>query len=284
MPLDYENLMSLSETGVHRRFTDRDSLLYALAVGMGRDACDARELPFVYEGFGARVVPTLASVVAPSSLLTDCGWDYSRLLHGEQRLSIRRPLAEAGELLVDSDVMAAYDKGEGKGAVIYLRNIARDSASGEELFTQVRTLFARGDGGFGGPAGSGPAPHRIPARMPDMAAEFRTRGDQALLYRLCGDRNPLHADPSLARQLGYRAPILHGLCTYGIACCAVLRTVCEYDATLIRSFDARFTAPVFPGETVVTEMWQDANEISFRAHVVERDQRVLDFGHCVLAD
>jgi len=164
-----------------------------------------------------------------------------------------------------------------------VRSRARGVGDGEPVFTIERTFIARSDGGFGGAPGPKTGVHAIPRREADLTSNARVRRNQALLYRLCGDRNPLHADPLVAREAGFPRPVLHGLCTFGIACRAVLRTICEYDHTLIVGFDARFSAPVYPGETLVTEMWQDANIVSFRCRVVERDAVVLNHGRCVLA-
>jgi acyl dehydratase len=152
------------------------------------------------------------------------------------------------------------------------------------MFTLVSSTFARGDGGFGGPAGSGPQPHAIPDRKPDVTATLRTSKGQALLYRLNGDRNPLHADPDLAKRVGFPVPILHGLCTYGIACRAILQTVAAYDHTRITGFDVRFSAPVYPGEAIATDIWVDGATVSFRCRIPERnDTVVINNGRCALA-
>ena len=284
MALDYEHLMGLKRAGDRFAYGDRETMLYALGIGLGRDPLDERELPFVFEQPGLKTVPTMATVLARVPLLRDCGFDYSKVLHGEQRLVLHRPLPPAGELLADSRVTAAYDKGAGKGAVIYAETAVRLSADGASLFTLGSTTFARGDGGFGGPAGSGPEPHSLPARKPDAVATLETRPDQALLYRLNGDRNPLHADPVLARRVGFRAPILHGLCTYGVACRAILRTVLGYDAARITGFDVRFSAPVYPGDAIATDLWVDGDVVSFRCRVPAReDVVVINNGRCRLA-
>jgi acyl dehydratase len=151
------------------------------------------------------------------------------------------------------------------------------------MFTLVSSTFARGDGGFGGASGSGPQPHAIPDRKPDATATLQTSKDQALLYRLNGDRNPLHADPDLALRVGFRAPILHGLCTYGIACRAILQTVAAYDHTRITEFDVRFSAPVYPGDAIATDIWVDGNVVSFRCRIPGRDNIVvINNGKCTL--
>ena len=217
------------------------------------------------------------------SLLADCGWDYSQVLHGEQRLELYRPLPPTGELIADARVVEAYDKGEGKGAVIYSEIEVRLKSDGEPLFKVGSATFARGDGGFGGCTDPAPAPHAIPERDPDLSCEMETRVDQALLYRLNGDRNPLPADPALAKRAGFPVPLLHGLCTYGTACRALVTIICDYDHTMIRGLDVRFSAPVYPGETIITDMWRDGGIVSFQCRLKERDVVVVRNGHCPFA-
>jgi acyl dehydratase len=275
--------MSLKREGDRFQYTDRETMLYAIGVGFGRDPYDANELPYVFEKGELKTVPSMATVLARTPLLKDCGYDYTKVVHGEQRLALHRPLPQEGELIADTRVTEAYDKGPGRGAVIYTETKVRSAADNKPMFTLVSTTFARGDGGFGGPSGSGPDPHKLPERKPDATLALETRIDQALLYRLNGDRNPLHADPDLAKRAGFPVPILHGLCTYGTACRAVLTEVCKYDHTKIRGFDVRFSAPVYPGETIVTEMWVDGPIVSFRSRLKERDVVVINNGRCTLA-
>jgi acyl dehydratase len=281
--LNYNHLMSLKREGDRFHYTDRETMLYAIGVGMGRDPYDENELPFVFEKSELKTVPSMATVLARTPLLKDCGYDYSKVVHGEQRLTLHRPLPQEAELIADTRVTEAYDKGPGKGAVIYTETKARSAADGKPMFTLGSTTFARGDGGFGGPAGSGPDPHKIPERKPDLSLALETRVDQALLYRLNGDRNPLHADPELAKRVGFPVPILHGLCTYGTACRAVLQAACKYDHRRITSFDVRFSAPVYPGETIITDMWVDGPVVSFRCRLKEREAIVINNGKCMLA-
>lgn len=283
MAINYERLMALKRDGDRFRYGDRETMLYALGIGMGRDPLDEQELAYVFEQPGLKTVPSMASVLARVPLLKDCGYDYSRVLHGEQKLTLHRALPPEGELVARSRVVAAYDKGPGKGAVILTETEVRLASDDQPLFTQQSTTFARGDGGFGGPAGSGPAPHPIPERAPDQSVTLETRKDQALLYRLNGDRNPLHADPALAKRVGFPVPILHGLCTYGTACRAILKSVAAYDHTRIRGFDVRFSAPVYPGESIATDIWLDARVVSFRCRVPERDVVVINNGRCLLS-
>ncbi|MDJ0749728.1 MAG: MaoC/PaaZ C-terminal domain-containing protein [Woeseiaceae bacterium] len=283
MPLEYDKLLSTVELDLPFNYTDADTMLYALAIGMGRDPVNKRELPYVYEqGEPLRTVPTLATVLVPDMFPRGLGWDYSQILHSEQRLTLYRPLPPAADLRINKRVVDAFDRGPKLGALVLLEAEGRLASDDTVLFTMGCTIVARGDGGFGGPRGKGVPPHRVPRREPDLSCDIGTREDQALLYRLTGDRNPLHADPARARAVGYDRPILHGLCTFGVACNAVLQTICEYDYTLIEQFDARFSAPVMPGDTITTDMWQDGNVVSFSCMVKERDEVVLRNGKCTL--
>ena len=284
MALNYEHLMGLKRDGERFSYGDRETMLYALGIGMGADPLDGNELPFVFEQPALKTVPTMASVLTRVALLKDCGYDYTKVVHGEQRLVLHRPLPPQGELIASARVTEAYDKGTGKGAVIYSETVVRAAGDGQPMFTLLSSTFARGDGGFGGPAGPGPQPHVLPERSPDATVTLQTRKDQALFYRLSGDRNPLHADPELARRVGFRAPILHGLCTYGMACRAILTTVAAYDHTRIAGFDVRFSTPVYPGESIATDIWVDGKTVSFRCRVPERDNSlVINNGRCMLA-
>lgn len=284
MALDYETLMSKVEIDLPFSYTDADSMLYALSVGMGTDPLDERELDYVYEqGAPLKTVPTLATVLVPEMFPVGLGWDYNQILHSEQRLRLFRPLPPAADLLINKRVVDAFDRGTRGGALVLLEAEGRLASDDTVVFNMGCTIVARGDGGFGGPRGKGFPPHRPPHREPDLSCDITTREDQALLYRLTGDRNPLHADPRQARSVGFERPILHGLCTFGVACKAVLQTICDYDYTLIQEFDARFSAPVLPGDTITTDMWQDGNVVSFSCSVKERDVLVLRNGKCTLA-
>jgi acyl dehydratase len=284
MALNYEDLMATTIVDLPFSYGDTESMLYAISIGMGRDPVNADELPYVFEqGEPLRTVPSMASVLVPDMSPPDLGWDFSQVLHIEQRLQLYRPLPAAADLLINKRIAAAYDHGPKHGALVLFEAEARLAQDDTALFTIGNTIMARADGGFGGPRGKGPPPHRPPRRDPDLSCDLDTRSDQALLYRLNGDRNPLHADPSLATRVGYPVPILHGLCTYGVACHAILKTICAYDYTLISGFDARFSAPVLPGDTITTDMWQDGNTVSFQCSVRERDTVVLKNGRCTLA-
>jgi acyl dehydratase len=179
-------------------------------------------------------------------------------------------------------VAGVFDKGAGKGAVVMNETIAEDAQTGEPICTITASIFARGDGGFGGPSEGQPEPHQVPGRAPDLSVDMPTRPDQALIYRLSGDRNPLHADPEFARRAGFPRPILHGLCTYGVTCRAVLQTFADYDPAAFKSHAARFSAPVFPGETITVDLWKDGGVISFEARIKDRGVTCIKNGKTVL--
>jgi acyl dehydratase len=281
--IDYAKLMAMRIPETEQTYTTRDTMLYGLGVGMGADPMDRRELAFVLED-RIRTIPTMVTVLAwNDAWLYETGIDMTKQVHGEQRITLHRPLPPAATVIARTRILDLFDKGPGRGAIMLFETTIRDKSTGELLCTNVATSFARGDGGFGGQPGSGPAPHPIPSRSPDAECTLVTRPDQALLYRLSGDRNPLHADPEYAAAGGFPRPILHGLCTMGFACHAVLRVMCDYDPARIAGFDVRFTSPVFPGETLRTEMWRDGNVVSYRTRVVERDALVLDHGKATLA-
>ncbi|HEY2178681.1 MAG TPA: MaoC/PaaZ C-terminal domain-containing protein [Caulobacteraceae bacterium] len=291
MPIYYPDI--LQQASAPRTFTygDKDVMLYALGIGLGADPLDARELAFVYEK-GLKVVPTAATVLAArgratraeSSLpqgLRVSQINYLMVVHGEQKVELHRPLPAEGTFTAASRTIGAYDKGKDKGAVVINETVWTNEA-GEKVATLTGSTFARGDGGFGGPSEGAPVPHAVPNRKADMSLDFRTRADQALLYRLNGDRNPLHSDPDVARMAGFERPILHGLCTYGITCRAVLAGITDYDAQAIASHEARFSAPVFPGDTITVDLWRDGETISFEARVKDRDVTVIKNGKTVL--
>jgi acyl dehydratase len=284
MALDYDKLMATKVVDLALSYDDSEAILYALSIGMGRDPLDLKELPYVYEqGEAFKTVPTLATVLVPDMFPPGLGWEFGQVLHSEQRLQLYRPLPPKADILINKRVADVFDWGPRMGALFLFEAEARLASDDTVLFTLGCTVMARGDGGFGGPSGKGPRPHRAPRRDPDLSCDISTREDQALLFRLTGDRNPLHADPAVATNAGFAVPILHGMCSYGIACRAVLKTICDYDYTLIESFDGRFTSPVLPGDVITTDMWQDGNIVSFRCSVKDRDVIVLRNGKCTLA-
>lgn len=282
MALRYPEILSLASPAAEIAYTRRDAMLYALSVGVGNDGLGEDELRFVYEK-DLRVVPTLAANLLPqgSSLVAELGVDFRKVLHSEQRLRIHRPLPTEGRMTVRSRVAHVADKGKDKGAVIDIEHELADAATGDVHASVTLTLFCRGDGGFGGPAQGSHVPHEIPDRAADREVSLRTGPGQAALYRLVlGEDNPLHIDPDFARQVGFERPILHGLCTYGIACRAVMKAWCDDDPSAVRSFDVRFAAPFYPGETLTTRMWRDGSVIAFECLSAERGVTVFRNGRC----
>lgn len=282
MPIDHQSLLATELTDMPASYTEQDVMLYALGVGFGSDPLEQRELAYVSEHAGLRTLPTFASMIVPETILAGSGCDMQQILHRSQSLQIFRPLPAAGDLVVNQRVASISDRGAGLGAEIEVETELRLARDDTVVCNANSRIIARGDGGFGGqPSGRKPR-HRMPDREPDLICDLPTRPDQALLFRLCGDFNPLHVDPEVANAAGFERPILHGRCTHGIACRAVLRTVCDYDFTLITGFDVRFSAPVYPGDTITTEMWQDGNVVSFRCKVRDRDAVVINGGRCTL--
>ena len=285
MPINYDELMALKNLDQKFAYSDREVMLYAYGIGMGADPMDERELAFVNEAAATprplKVVPTFASVAAWGATPGEMNLNRVMVVDGERDITFHRPLQVAAKLLVDSRVLAVFDKGKDKGAVIRHQTVLKNE-KGEELATLVASRFARGDGGFGGPSEGQPEPHPVPTRPPDKSVDIPTRADQALIYRLCGDRNPLHSDPEFARGAGFPKPILHGMCTFGITCRGILQTYADFDPAAFRRHAARFSAPVYPGETVTIDLWKDDNVISFEARVKARNAVVIKNGRTVL--
>ncbi len=285
MTIVYEKLMNLDIPTVEQTYTEKDTMLYALGVGVGHDPVDRNQLAFVYEK-DLKALPTLAVVLAHPGLWSrdlDTGIDYVKLVHGEQGLTVHKPLPVAGTVLGISRITGVIDKGEGRGALVYYERKIIDKASGELLATITQSSFCRGDGGFGGPSGPAPKPHELPEREPDLICDLQTVPQAALVYRLSADRNPLHVDLDVAATAGFKQPILHGLATYGVSGHAILKAVCGYDPARLKSLDCRFTAPVYPGETFRTEIWVDGSIASFRTRSVERDLIAISNGRAEIA-
>ncbi|EIK93744.1 maoC-like dehydratase [Pseudomonas sp. M47T1] len=283
MALDYTRIKHWPIPEQVHPFSTRDTLLYALGVGAATTNPVADEdLCFVFEQ-GLKALPTLPAILGDGpNWMADpaTGIDINKVLHGEQFLTLHQPLPTSGTVVGRTRIEEIYDKGADKGAVIYLTRTLHEQSSGTLLATVGYTVFLRGNGGFGGSAQGAPVPHAVPTDRPaDLSLDLITRPEQAVLYRLSGDANPLHIDPRLSRQAGFDRPILHGLCSYGIAGRAVLKLLCGNDPARLRRFDLRFATPVFPGETLRTEVWrQGPGRAAFRVKVVERDVVVLNNG------
>lgn len=285
MPFNLDKLLSFKVPAVEQSYGPKDCILYALGLGFGQDPLSADELAFVYEN-NLKALPTYALVQGyePYWLRdNDFGLTWSHIVHGEQGLVLHAPVKTEGQVIGLTRITGVIDKGEGKGALIYYDRDIVDRSSGRLLATLSHTVFCRADGGFGGPQREAPRPHVLPARAPDMICDLPTRPEMALIYRLSGDVNPLHADPAFARSAGYPRPILHGLATMGVAGHALLRSVCGYDPARLTAMSVRFSAPVFPGETIRTEIWRDDGVVSFRCHVMERDVVAINSGRAEIA-
>lgn len=280
--IDYETLKARAFAPVEQAYTQRDTILYALGLGLGGDPLDTAHLRATYEraeGFCA--LPSMVNVLAGPgfwAMEPDTGLTWQKILHGEQSFTLHAPLPAEGTIVGETRITEIIDKGEGKGALIYSERRMTDKATGTLIATVEGTSFARGDGGFGGPAGPVKPVHTLPETEPEAVFEHRTLPGQALIYRLSGDYNPLHADPEVARGAGFKAPILHGLSTLGVASWSITAALAGGDPAALTHLQLRFSSPVYPGETIRTEMWRDGDEVSFRARVVERDVVVLNNG------
>jgi acyl dehydratase len=280
MPINYDKLMALKIPDAEHTYTDKDTMLYALGVGLGLDPLDLKQLDFVYEK-NLKALPSFCCVLGYPGFWVrnlDTGIDWVRIVNGEQGFELRAPLKPAGTVLGKTRIVEVVDKGTGKGALVYTERKVTDKATGELIATVTQTTFCRADGGFGGPPRESPPVHKLPERAPDLVCELTTRPEQALIYRLSADRNPLHVDPEVAKAAGYPKPILHGLGTFGVVGHALLKSICDYDPSRVVSFAGRFSSPVFPGETIRTEFWRDGNVVSFRAAVPARDVVVMNNG------
>jgi acyl dehydratase len=282
MPINLDAVGAVSEP-VERSWSSTDCLLYALGVGAGSlDATDF-ELEYTTENSAARpqrVLPTFAAVVGGGgpSRPTLGSFDLAMLVHGEQAIELSGPIPPDATVRTTSVVTGIYDKGS--GAVVVSESTSVDAHSGEPRFASTTSLFIRGEGGFGGARGPSSSAEPWPPREPDDVVTYAVRPDQALLYRLSGDRNPLHSDPVFAKRAGFDRPILHGLCTYGFTGRALLHAVCGSDPTRFRSMAGRFSRPTYPGDTLTISIWSDGDGVRFRTDN-QRGETVIDAGRFV---
>jgi len=286
MPLNPDAVGTETEPA-EARWTSKDSLLYALGVGAGASDPTGFELEFTTEnsdGITQQALPTMPVVISAAGSggrnpMDAIGtFDYAMLVHGEQSITLHQPVPVEGTAMIKGRIAAMYDKG--KAAVVALESEAVD-ASGAPLWTNTMSAFIRGEGGWGGDRGPSGPRNVPPDREPDHVVSYTTRTDQALLYRLNGDRNPLHSDPKFAARAGFPKPILHGLCTYGFTGRALLHAVCGSDPTRFKSIEGRFSHPVMPGDTLDVKIWIDGNEAIFQTWAGENvvlDSGKLTFG------
>ena len=278
MPLNLDAVGKVSDPA-EKSWDSKDAILYALGVGAGTD-----ELSFVTENsidVDQQVLPTMAVVLMAAGGgggLTDLGdFNWAMLVHGEQGVRLHQPIPVSGTLSSTTEITGIYDKG--KGALVVMETKAKDAATGEPLFDTTMSAFIRGEGGWGGDRGPSGPQNVPPERDPDHSVTYQTRPDQALIYRLSGDRNPLHSDPQFAALAGFDRPILHGLCTFGFTGRALLHTLCDGDPSRFTSMDGRFSSPVFPGESLTVNMWVDGGEAVFQT-TGDDGRVVLDAGKC----
>lgn len=278
MPIDPDRLLARDFAPIEAEYGARDTILYALGLGIGGDPLDPGELRFVYED-ALVAMPTMVNILGYPGFWAkepDTGIDWRRLVHAEQAIVLHRPLAPTGRIVAKTRITGLWDKGADKGAFLQQTRNVTDAETGDTIATVTQLSMLRGDGGRGGSDGAPPAPHVIPDRPADAICDLPTLPQAALLYRLNGDFNPLHADPAVAKAAGFDQPILHGLCTMGIAAFAALKTILDFDASRIVGMRVRFTAPVLPGDTIRTEVWRDGGVLSMRASVPARGVTVLD--------
>jgi acyl dehydratase len=265
---------------ITERYDAARTILYALGIGAGADPLDVAQLPYVYER-KLKILPSQSSVLLyPGPWLTEpgVGANYAKVLHGEQGVVFERPLKPTATVRGEYEVVGVDDKGPDKGAVVLFEKRILDDADGALICRVRSTYFLRGDGGCGSWGRVPDPPPALPERAPDKTIDVSTIPRQALIYRLSGDYNPLHADPETAARAGFARPILHGLCSYGIACLALVRELCDNDPDRLVELFTRFSKPVLPGETIRLELFREADVWRFRARVAERNEIVLDRG------
>ncbi len=283
--LNYQAVKNWDFGEIVQKYSWRDTIIYALGIGMGGDPLDEGQLRFVFER-NLQAVPTMAAVLgSPGFWWKDSatGANWVKLMQGEQHIRLFKPMPVEETVIARNRVVSITDKGPGKGAIVVIEREIMDQMDRELLARNRMVTFLRGDGGYSEQKGlSDPGPEPlppIPERAADIEVELSSLEQAALIYRLSGDYNTLHVDPVVARAAGFARPILHGLCTFGMAAHAVLKTCCRYEASRFSSMALRFTAPVWPGETVRFQLWRESeNQLRLRARVDARDIVVLNNG------
>ena len=279
MAFDYHHLKNWKFDPLPANYHAHDTMLYALGIGLGMDPLDRQQLRFVYEK-NLLAMPSMAVVLAyPGFWMKNpaTGVDWVRVLHGEQRLELLQALPAEAQLVGHNQVTRITDKGPEKGALVVTEKELID-ANTQQLVARLQSVtFCRGDGGLSQSDDPLTPLPPVPERAPDMSCELASLPQAALLYRLNGDYNPLHADPQVAQEAGFERPILHGLCTYGMACHALVKTCADYNPHRLKRLDLRFSAPVYPGETLAFDIWtlSAAGEFAFQARVPSRDNIVV---------
>jgi acyl dehydratase len=278
LALNYEKIIASDPGDIAVRYTKDDSIFYALSIGIGMDPTDAGQLKYVYEK-NLEAFPSMASTLGWMGRLTDpeYGIDARMVVASDLGVELHAPLPAEGELVSRPRVKEVVDKGAGNAAIIQFERELYD-VSGTKLATIRNSVLARNHGGFGGKATALAEPHAVPEGAPNLVCDLPTPPNLALLFRLNGDTNPIHVDPERARAAGFARPLLHGAASYGIAAHALMRSVAGYRTERFVSMEARFARPVFPGETLRTEIWMRGDEVSFRCRTVERGDVALNHG------
>ena len=278
--MNLEKVLGKQFAPIEQTVSEHDCILYALGLGLGTEPTNPAHLQFAYEK-NLKVFPSQAVVIADAG-----NWDadpeleidWVKLLHGEQSLIQHQHMQAGRTYIAQNRVLGVIDKGVDKGSIIYFEKTLTDKQSGELTSTMTASLFARGDGGCGSSDYRPATSIDLPERAEDKTVQIVVPQNAALIYRLSGDLNPIHSDPDIARKAGFDRPILHGLCTFGLAIRALLDTYCDADPTKLESINVRFSAPVYPGETVYVRFWRENNGINFDTLVKERNTKVLDRG------
>lgn len=279
MPIDVDKVVGAELAAPSYSWREEDIILYNLGVGAGNPPTAPAELKYTYEGGGDLTAVPAFGTIPPFGAMMGVGAvdgldiNLSQILHGDQTLTVHGVIPTSGTVRQEGRVVDIYDKG--KGALLVLEVVSTLEKTGEPLFTNRSGIFVRGEGGFGGESGP-PAANEAPERPPDHVVESPTLAQQALLYRMVsGDKNPLHADPGFAAFAGFDRPILHGLCTYGVVLKAVVETALGGESDRVGSYTARFTGHVFPGETLLTSVWEEPDRLIVAATTKERATKVL---------
>jgi len=279
MPINHDAANNEPGPPSERSWNSKDALLYAVGVGAGSIDPTGSELEFTTENskdVPQRVLPTFAVIVGMG--VGDVGpFNMAMLVHGEQAIELHREIPVEGKMLTTARVVGVYDKGS--AAVVMHEATSVDAETGEPMMTTRNSMFIRGEGGWGGDRGPSGPRNVPPERDPDAVVTYPTRPDQALTYRLSGDRNPLHSDPEFAKMAGFDRPILHGLCTYGFTGRALLHSLCGSDPARFKSMEGRFSKPVYPGDALTVKMWVDGGAALFRTETQNGDV-VFDQGRC----
>ncbi|MEA3077636.1 MAG: hypothetical protein QOF60_2544 [Actinomycetota bacterium] len=281
MPINPDAASEEWSDWTERSWNSKDALLYAVGVGAGSLDPTGKELEFTTENskdVAQKVLPTMAVILGGAGGVRNIGsFNPAMLVDGGRTVISHRPIPVEGKIKSRGRVIGVYDKGS--GAVVMSESESVDAETGEAIFGLKSQIFIRGEGGWGGDRGPSGPKNVPPDRSPDAQVTYDTRPDQALTYRLSGDRNPLHSDPEFAKLAGFPKPILHGLCTYGFTGRALLHELCGSDPARFRSMEGRFSKPVFPGDSLTVKMWIEGDEAVFTTETQNGDV-VLDQGRC----